>query len=52
MGAIIFFILFVCLVPVALLLENLLDKLGLLGKTEDPVEWDMEEEQKNHHVAA
>ena len=43
MGALIFFFLFVLLIPVGSIIVNGLDRLGLMGEMEDPAEWDAPE---------
>ena len=50
MGAMMFFFLFLLLIPVGLFIMNGLDRLGLMGEMEDPPEWDAPEVEQNTMV--
>lgn len=47
MGALMFFFLFLLLIPVGSVIMNGLDRLGLMGEMEDPPEWDAPEVEQN-----
>ena len=47
MGALMFFFLFLLLIPVGSVIMNGLDRLGLMGEMEDPPEWDAPEVEPN-----
>lgn len=43
MGALVFFFLFMLLIPVGSVIMRILDRLDLMGEMEDPSEWDAPE---------
>lgn len=50
MGALMFFLLFMLLIPVGSVILRILDRLGLAGDMEDPAEWDAPEAEERGTV--
>ncbi len=50
MGAFVFFIMFLALIPVAAFLLEVLHRLGIVTDLKDPAEWDMPESSEEAAV--
>lgn len=46
MGALMFFLMFIWLIPVCAVIMDILGRMGILGDLSDPAEWDAPEEEE------
>ncbi len=46
MGAVLFYIMFLALIPVAAIILEILSRLGIVTDLQDPPEWDLPEEER------